>query len=75
MKSCRYKSCDMSHINHEHCVYLVCNLSETLEIYSSRICRCTCDNHLWLALKGDLLYLVVIDEALVIYSIRHYMEI
>ena len=68
MKSGCYQTCDVCHIYHKNCANLICNLTETLEIDCSRICRCTGYDELRLverASKSDL------DEKLV----AHYLEI
>ena len=54
MKSCCHKSCNVSHINHQYCPNLICNLTELLEINGSCISGCTGNDHFGLTLQCDL---------------------
>ena len=75
MKSGSYQSCDVRHIYHEYRIYLVCDFTEFLEINRARICRGTCNNHLWLAFQCNLSYFIIVNKSLIVDSIRYHMEI
>ena len=75
MQSGCHQSGDMSHIHHQHCPAGVSDLTEFLEIDGSRIGAGPCDDHLWLALHGDLHHVVVVDEALIVYPVGHNVKI
>jgi len=75
MKSGCHKTCDVSHIYHKYCANFVRYFTEFLEINGSGISTCTCDNHFGLALQCDFTKLVVIDESVIIYTVRYDVEI
>ena len=70
-----YQTCDMRHIYHEVCTNLVCDLAELLEVDFSCVCACTCKDQFWLVLNCQTLYLVVIEEALIVYTIGYDVEV
>ena len=75
MKSCCHKSCNMCHINHEHCTTCVCDLTEFLEINSSRISGCSCNDHFRFTFHCNLFHFIIINKSLIIDTIWYYMEI
>ena len=75
MKSCCHKSCNMRHIDHEHCTTCVCDLTESLEINGSRISGCPCNDHFWFTFHCKLFHFIIINESLVIDTIWYYMKI
>ena len=75
MLSCCYQTCDVCHIYHEVCTNLVCNLAETLKVDLSCVCTCTCKDQFRLMLYSQTLYLVVIEEALIVYTIGYNVKV
>ena len=75
MKSRRNQTGDVRHVNHEHSTAGVRDLTEFLKVDRARVGTGTGNDHLRLALKGNLHHLVVIDESLVIYTVRYDMKI
>ena len=65
----------MSHIYHQVSTNFISDLAETLEINLSGICAGTGNDQLWLAFLCDSLYLIVINEAVIIDTIRNTVEI
>ena len=65
----------MSHIHHQVSAHFVCHLTETLKINGPGISAGSGHDQLRLCLKRDPLQLVIIDIALVIDAVRHYIEV
>ena len=70
-----HKTCDVSHIYHQVSAYHIRDLTEALEIDLARICACTRDDELGIALLRDALHLVVIDETVVIDTVRNDVKV
>ena len=66
---------DMSYIHHQHRAAGICRLPELREIYGPCIRRSACHYEFRLALLSYAPHLIIINEALVIYSVRHAVEI
>ena len=62
-QSCGDKTSGMCHVDHKQCSYLVGNLTHTLVIPLTAICRTTTDDKLWLVLDGKSFHLVIIHES------------
>ena len=75
MKSRRNQTSNVRHVNHEHGTAGVRDLTEFLKVDRARVGTGTCNNHLRLALEGNLHHLVVIDESLVVHTVRYDMKI
>ena len=75
MKSCCYKTCNMSHIYHKYSTYLIGNFPELLKIYCSCISTCACYNHLRLTFKCKSSHLIIIKVSVLIYTVWYYMEV
>ena len=75
MQPCGYQSCDVRHIYHKHRIHFICDLTEFLKVNGTCICRCTCNNHLWLAFQCNLSYFIIVNKSLIVDSIRYHMEI
>ena len=75
MKSCRHKTCYMCHIDHKKRAACVRDLTELLKVDRARVGTGTGNDHLRLALEGNLHHLVVIDESLVVHTVRYDMKI
>ena len=75
MIACSDKSRNMSHINHQKSTNFIGDLAETLEVDLSGICTCTGYDQLWLAFLCDALYLIIVDEAFVVDTVRNTVEV
>ena len=75
METSCYKTCDVSHVHHKDSSYRVCNLPEFLEVDYTRICGGTCNDQLWLAFRGNPCNFVVVDESILFYTVRNYVEV
>ena len=75
MKTGSHKTGDMCNINHQDCIDLICNLSESLEIDCSAVCTGTCYNQFWLTFKGNSFYFIIINKTFFIDTVRYAMEI
>ena len=74
MKSCCYQSCNVCHIYHEVCAAFICDVTETCKINGSCISTCACDDHFRFALHSDLFYFIIIDKAVIVYTVRYDVE-
>ena len=70
-----YKTCNMSNIHHQISACFIGDLTESLEIDGAGIRTGTCDDQLRMILEGKSSDLVIIDKAIVIYSIGDHMKI
>ena len=75
MLSACHKTGNMSHIHHKICSRLVCNLTELLKINGAGIGTGTCDDHFGLTFQRNPANLVIVQDAVIIYSIGNRMEI
>ena len=75
MQSGSYQTCDVCHIDKQNRAHFVSDLAELLEIDRARIRRCTCNDHLGLALFGNRHDIIIVDHALIIDTIRNDIEI
>ena len=75
MKAGRNKTGYVGHIHHQDSTYLVSDLSHSLKIDLSGIGACPRDDQLRFAFQGKFPYLVIIDDALVIHTVRHTMVV
>ena len=76
MKPRRHQSGDVGHIHPEVRPHLVGNLTEALEVDHPGIGGRPRDDHAGLALLGDTLHLVVVnDAALLVHAVGHHVEI
>ena len=62
-QSCGDKTSGMCHVDHKQCSHLVGNLTHTLVIPLTAICRTTTDDKLWLVLDGKSFHLVIIHSS------------
>ena len=75
MKTCGYQSCDMCHVYHQYSTYFICHFSEFLKINGSCISAGTCNDHLRLTFQSQFSHSVIIQETIIIYTIRYYLKI
>ena len=75
MHSCRYQSRDMRHIHHQVCTHLIGDLPEFFKINHAGISAGSCHDQLRAALSGDSANLFIVDEAIVVDSIRMNLKI
>ena len=71
MLACSYETCDVSHIYHEVCAYLLGDLSECREVDDSCISGCSCEDQLRLILESFLSDVFHVDAAVVVYIVRN----
>ena len=62
VETCRYQTCNVSHVNHEECTDFVCDLTEDIETDLSRISGCSANDQLRLVLASHFSYVVVVDH-------------
>ena len=75
MLSCCHQTCDMGHIHHQIRAYLICNLTEALKINGSGIGAGSRHDQLWLRFPGLALYLVIVNESLIVYAVGYNVKI
>ena len=75
VKSCSYKTCDVSHIYHKDCTNLISDLTELLEIYLSCVSRSTCNYKLWTCFLSNSKDIIIVDSSFIIYTVRNCLEI
>ena len=71
MYPCRNKACDMRHVHHKNGSDFVCNLTELLKVNGSCISACPCNDQFWAALLCYAEHLIIVEESLVIDTVRH----
>ena len=75
MKTCCHKSCNMSHIYHQYRTDFISYFTEFLEINGTCISARSGNDHFRLARKSLFAHSVIIQESIVIHTVRYDMEI
>ena len=65
----------MGHIHHQIGAYLVRNLTEALKVNGSCIGTGSRHDQLWLRFPGLALYLVIVNESLIVYAVGYNVKI
>ena len=70
-----HQTCNMGHIHHQIGAYLVRNLTEALKVNGSCIGAGSRHDQLWLRFPGLALYLVIVNESLIVYAVGYNIKI